>query len=67
MSAGGALAGPLRSLLLMTMAREHENILARAEAEMLAHSRAQAGHISSTGAGLVASGLGAWLALWLHG
>ena len=33
MSAEGALAGPLRSLLLMTMAREHEAILARAESE----------------------------------
>ncbi|MEY2878002.1 MAG: replication protein DnaC [Verrucomicrobiota bacterium] len=33
MSAAGALAGPLRSLLLVTMAREHEDILARAEAE----------------------------------
>lgn len=39
MSAGGALAGPLRSLLLMTMAREHENILARAEAENWGYRR----------------------------
>jgi DNA replication protein DnaC len=39
MSAAGALAGPLRSLLLMTMAREHEAILARAEAENWGYRR----------------------------
>ena len=33
MSAGGSLAGPLRSLLIMTIAREHEEVLVRAEAE----------------------------------
>ena len=39
MSAGGALAGPLRSLSLMTMAREHEAILVRAEAENWGYRR----------------------------
>lgn len=33
MSAHGALAGPLRSLLLTTMAGEYEDLMARAEAE----------------------------------
>lgn len=33
MSAGGSLAGPLRSLLLMTMARDHEDVLVSAEEE----------------------------------
>ena len=39
MSAGGSLAGPLRSLLLMTMAREHEEVLVRAEAENWGYRR----------------------------
>ena len=39
MSAHGALAGPLRSLLLTTMAREHEDVLARAEAENWGYRR----------------------------
>ncbi len=39
MSAGGSLAGPLRSLLLMTMAREHEELIARAEAENWGYRR----------------------------
>ena len=39
MSAEGALAGPLRSLLLTTMAREHEAILARAESENWGYRR----------------------------
>ena len=39
MSASGSLAGPLRSLMLMTMAREHEDILARAEAENWGYRR----------------------------
>ncbi len=39
MSAGGSLAGPLRSLLLMTMAREHEDLIARAEAENWGYRR----------------------------
>jgi DNA replication protein DnaC len=39
MSAGGSLAGPLRSLLLTTMAREHEDIVARAEAENWGYRR----------------------------
>ena len=39
MSADGSLAGPLRSLLLMTMAREHEEVLARAEAENWGYRR----------------------------
>lgn len=39
MSAGGSLAGPLRALLLMTMAREHEDIIARAEAENWGYRR----------------------------
>ena len=39
MSAHGSLSGPLRSLLLMTMAREHEEILARAEAENWGYRR----------------------------
>ena len=33
MSAGGALTGPLRSLRLMTTAREHQEIKVRAEAQ----------------------------------
>ena len=39
MSANGALAGPLRSLLLTTMAREHEDIMTRAEAENWGYRR----------------------------
>ena len=39
MSAHGALAGPLRSLLLTTMAREHEDVMARAEAENWGYRR----------------------------
>jgi len=39
MNAHGALAGPLRSLLLTTMAREHEDIMARAEAENWGYRR----------------------------
>ena len=39
MSAPGALAGPLRSLLLTTMAREHEDVMARAEAENWGYRR----------------------------
>ena len=39
MSAAGALAGPLRSLLLVTMAREHEDVLVRAEAENWGYRR----------------------------
>ena len=39
MSAHGALAGPLRSLLLTTMAREHEDVVARAEAENWGYHR----------------------------
>ncbi len=39
MSASGALAGPLRSLMLTTMAREHEEILVRAEAENWGYRR----------------------------
>lgn len=39
MSAHGALAGPLRSLLLTTMAREHEDIMVRAEAENWGYRR----------------------------
>jgi DNA replication protein DnaC len=39
MSAPGALAGPLRSLLLTTMAREHEDVIARAEAENWGYRR----------------------------
>jgi DNA replication protein DnaC len=39
MSAVGALAGPLRSLLLMTMAREHEDVIARAESENWGYRR----------------------------
>ena len=39
MSAGGALAGPLRSLMLMTTAREHEEIMARAEAQNWGYRR----------------------------
>ena len=39
MSAHGALAGPLRSLWLTTMAREHEDVLARAEAENWGYRR----------------------------
>ena len=39
MSASGSLAGPLRSLLLTTMAREHEDALARAEAENWGYRR----------------------------
>jgi DNA replication protein DnaC len=39
MSAVGALAGPLRSLCLATMAREHEDIMARAEAENWGYRR----------------------------
>ena len=34
-----ALAGPLRSLLLTTMAREHEDVIARAEAENWGYRR----------------------------
>ena len=39
MSAHGALAGPLRALLLTTMARDHEDIMARAEAENWGYRR----------------------------
>jgi DNA replication protein DnaC len=39
MSAHGALAGPLRSLLLTTMAGEHEDVMARAEAENWGYRR----------------------------
>ena len=39
MSAHGALAGPLRSLWLTTMAREHEDVMARAEAENWGYRR----------------------------
>ncbi len=39
MNAHGALAGPLRSLLLTTMAREHEDLMARAEAENWGYRR----------------------------
>ena len=39
MSAGGALAGPLRSLMLMTTAREHEEIITRAEAQNWGYRR----------------------------
>jgi DNA replication protein DnaC len=39
MSADGALALPLRALTLMTMAREHEAVLARAEAENWGYRR----------------------------
>lgn len=39
MSAAGTLTGPLRSLLLVTMAREHEDIMARAEAENWGYRR----------------------------
>ena len=39
MSAHGALAGPLRSLLLTTMAGEYEDVMARAEAENWGYRR----------------------------
>lgn len=39
MSADGILALPLRALTLMTMAREHETVLARAEAENWGYRR----------------------------
>lgn len=39
MSATGTLAGPLRSLMLMTTAREHEEIMARAEAQNWGYRR----------------------------
>lgn len=39
MSADGILALPLRALTLMTMAREHEAVLARAEAENWGYRR----------------------------
>lgn len=39
MSAGGALTGPLRSLMLMTTAREHEEIMVRAEAQNWGYRR----------------------------
>lgn len=39
MSAHGALAGPLRSLLLTTMAGEYEDVIARAEAENWGYRR----------------------------
>ena len=39
MSAVGALTGPLRSLMLMTTAREHEEIMVRAEAQNWGYRR----------------------------
>jgi len=39
MSAEGALTGPLRSLMLMTTAREHEEIMVRAEAQNWGYRR----------------------------
>ena len=39
MSAVGALAGPLRSLMLMTTAREHEEIMVRAEEQNWGYRR----------------------------
>ena len=39
MSAPGTLAGPLRALMLMTTAREHEEIMARAEAQNWGYRR----------------------------
>jgi DNA replication protein DnaC len=39
MSASGSLAGPLRSLLLTTMAREHEEVITRAEAQNWGYRR----------------------------
>lgn len=39
MTAGGSLALPLRSLALMTMARDHEEVIVRAEAENWGYRR----------------------------